>query len=237
LARIQLCGRLVVELGGSRVEDRLPGRQGRLLFVFLAVNRLRSLTRDELVAALWPDGRDGGLAPLLSKLRRVVPLSGRSEVRLALPTDVWIDLEAAREAVHRAESAVARGDWAEAWAPARVAIHTGARGFLPGEDAPWVDAVRRELEDVRVRGLEAAAEAGLALGGAELAGAKRSARTLVELEPYRESGYRYLMQALAREGNRAEALALYERLRILLRDELGAAPAPETQALHRSLLG
>jgi SARP family transcriptional regulator, regulator of embCAB operon len=237
LARIQLCGRLVVELDGRRVEERLPGRQGRLLFVFLAVNRLRPMTRDELVAALWPDGRDGGLAPLLSKLRHVVPLSGRGAVRLSLPADAWIDLEAAREAVHRAESAVALGDWAEAWAPARVAIHTGARGFLPGEDVPWADAVRRELEDLRVRALEAAAEAGLALGGAELAGAKRSARTLVELEPYRDSGYRFLMQALALEGNRAEALALYERLRTLLRDELGAAPAPETQALHRLLLG
>lgn len=227
----------MVELGGSRVEHRLPGRQGRLLFVFLAVNRLRPMTRDELVEALWPDGRDGGLAPLLSKLRHVVPLSGRGEVHLSLPADAWIDLEAAREAVHRAESAVALGDWAEAWAPARVAIHTGARGFLPGEDAPWADAVRRELEDLRVRALEAAAQAGLELGGAELAGAKRSARTLVELEPYRESGYRFLMQALAAEGNRAEALALYEGLRTLLRDELGASPAPETQALHRSLLG
>jgi DNA-binding SARP family transcriptional activator len=160
LARIQLCGRLVVELGGSRVEDRLPGRQGRLLFVFLAVNRLRALTREELVEALWPDGRDGGLTPLLSKLRRVVPLSARGDVRLSLPADCWIDLEAAREAVHRAESAVARGDWVGAWAPARVAIHTAARGFLPGEDLPWVDVVRRELEDLRVRALEAAAEVG-----------------------------------------------------------------------------
>jgi hypothetical protein len=50
--------------------------------------------------------------------------------------------------------------------------------------------VRRELEDLRLRALEAAAEAGPALGGAELDGAKRSARTLDELEPYRESGYR-----------------------------------------------
>jgi SARP family transcriptional regulator, regulator of embCAB operon len=60
----------------------------------------------------------------------------------------------------------------------------------PGEDLSWADAVRRELEDLRLRALEAAAEAGLALGGAELDGAKRSARRLVELEPYRESGYR-----------------------------------------------
>ena len=33
-------------------------------------------TREEVIEALWPDGRDGGLAPLLSKVRRVVPLDG-----------------------------------------------------------------------------------------------------------------------------------------------------------------
>jgi DNA-binding SARP family transcriptional activator len=70
---VQLCGRLSFELEGERVEERLPGRQGRLLFAFLAANRNRTLTRAELLDALWPDGRDGGLAPLLSKLRRIVP--------------------------------------------------------------------------------------------------------------------------------------------------------------------
>jgi len=40
-ARVQLCGRLVVELDGERVEDKLPGRQGRVLFAYLATNRLR----------------------------------------------------------------------------------------------------------------------------------------------------------------------------------------------------
>ena len=39
------------------------------------------------------------------------------------------------------------------------------------------------------------------------------------------------------QGSRAEALQLYERLRTLLRDELGAAPSRATQELHRALLG
>ncbi len=236
MARIQLCGRLVVELGGSRVEDALPGRQGRLLFAFLALNRLRTLTRDELVEALWPGARDGGLAPLLSKLRRVVPLEGRGAVRLALD-DAWIDLEAAREAVHRAESAVSRGDWAAAWGPSRVSIHTANRGFLPGEELPWVEDVRRELAELRVRALECGAEAGLGLGGPELDGAGRCARALIASVPYRESGHRFLMRILEAEGNRAEALRVYEELRRRLRDDLGAAPSPPTQELHRALLG
>ena len=53
-AKIQLCGRLVVLIDGQRLEDRLPGRQGRRLFAFLVVNRHRTLTRAQLLDALWP---------------------------------------------------------------------------------------------------------------------------------------------------------------------------------------
>jgi len=51
--RIQLCGRFVVELEGRRVDSSLPGRQGRLLLAFLALNRNRPVTRSELVDAVW----------------------------------------------------------------------------------------------------------------------------------------------------------------------------------------
>ena len=44
------------------------------------------------------------------------------------------------------------------------------------------------------------------------------------------------MIALAAEGNVAEALNVYDALRLRLRDDLGAAPSPETQELHRVLL-
>jgi DNA-binding response OmpR family regulator len=51
--RVQLCGALAVEVCGRRVEAALPGRQGRLLFAYLAVNRQRAVTRDELADAVW----------------------------------------------------------------------------------------------------------------------------------------------------------------------------------------
>ena len=36
-ARIQLCGRFVVDIDGSRIEDSLPGRRGRVLFAYLVL--------------------------------------------------------------------------------------------------------------------------------------------------------------------------------------------------------
>ena len=87
-----------------------------------------------------------------------------------------------------------------------------------------------------VRAHECVAASGLELGATEFDSVKRSGRALIELTPYRESGYRFLMEALRREGNSAEALSVYDRLRLLLRDDLGAAPSAQTQELHRNLL-
>ncbi|HEV7133223.1 MAG TPA: BTAD domain-containing putative transcriptional regulator [Gaiellaceae bacterium] len=232
--KIQLCGALAIVVDGTRVEDRLPGRQGRLLAAYLTLNRLRAVTRDELVEALWPDGRDGGLAPLLSKLRRVLPIDG---ARLTLPGRSWVDVEAVADAVHRAESAIAQGAFARAWGPAQVALFAASRPLLPGEDTTWLGDERRRLAELRLRALEAYGAATLGVGGTELAAAVRAGRKLCAQEPYRESGWRILISALAAEGNVAEALREYERLRVLLREELGIAPSSPTQELHRALLG
>jgi peptide/nickel transport system substrate-binding protein len=62
------------------------------------------------------------------------------------------------------------------------------------------------------------------------------AQQAIELEPFRETGYRLLMEAHAADGNRAEALRVYERCRRLLADELGAYPSPETESVYQRLL-
>jgi DNA-binding SARP family transcriptional activator len=242
--RIQLCGRVLARIDDHRMEEALPGHQGRLLFVFLVLHRQRESSRPELIETLWPEAApasaDAGLSALLSKLRRAVGaerLAGRSNVRLVLPPDAWVDLEAATEAIHRAEAAVAASDWTAAWGPARVAQHIAVRGFLPGEEAAWVEQQRRRVEDLYVRSLELSSLASLRIGGAELDTAERAARSLVEHAPFRETGYRLLMEVLAARGNPAESLLVYEGLRSRLRDELGTSPSRETQELHRALLG
>jgi SARP family transcriptional regulator, regulator of embCAB operon len=241
--RIQICGRLTIEQNGQRLETDLPGRQGRLLFTYLAVNRHRPASRDELAEALWrepdPAAVDARLNPLLSKLRRIFgpdALEGRSTLCLRLPA-AWIDLEAAVEAIHRAESAVVQSEWTRAWGPVLTALFVAERSFLPGEDAPWIDEVRRQLENIHLRALEAYAATELGIAGTELGGAVRAGRQLVHLAPLRESGYRYLMDALAAEGNLAEALHVYGQLSDCLREQLGVSPSPSTREVYERILG
>src|SRR6185503_707221 len=209
----------------------------------LALNRERPVARDELIGALWP-GRppadpDEALSALLSKVRAVLGrdvLTGRRDLALALPADAVIDVEQARLACERSRGALAAGEHAAAWEAASAAAAIAARGFLPGHDTPWVEERRTELADLRLRALEIQARAGVALGGARADSAERAALELVREAPLREAGHRLLMEALAARGEAAEALAAYERLRVLLRDELGTAPGEAVRALHERLL-
>jgi SARP family transcriptional regulator, regulator of embCAB operon len=241
--KIQLCGRLAVELGGDRIEGLLPGAKGRLLFAYLVLNRSRRLDRDQLITAVYGEDATLDHQPrlnvLLSKLRAATGsdlIKGRSEIEFVLPADGFVDAEAALEAVHRAESHAAAEEWARTWGPAGVAYHVASRPLLQGVDRPWLDQWRRRLDDVKVRGLECLAAARLGLGAPTLAQAEDCGRQLIELAPYRETGHRILMEALERRGNVAEALLVYDRLRVLLRDELGIPPSPAVQAVYRRLL-
>ena len=238
--RIQLCGQVTVEVAATRKETTLPGRQGRILLAYMVLRRHDPLPRDELSFALWgdqpPRAAESALAALLSKLRRTlapVPIDG---TRIMLPADAWVDLEAAREAIHRAESALVRGADPVAWAAAQTSLFVARRPFLADDDRPWIDDVRNELQTIRLRALEAYADAALRLGGTEYATAERASRELVGLAPYRESAYRLLMCALVARGNDAEAMRVYDSLMRRLRDDLGVRPSHASQALHADLL-
>ena len=201
------------------------------------------MSRSALLTAGWgedaPVEARNALTVLLSKLRHGLGpdhVVGRTGIELMLPRATFVDVEAALEGAHRAESCIAEGRWAQAWGPAGIAYHVGTRPFLTGLEAPWIDQWRRRLDEVRLRGLECFAAASLGLGGPALAQAEERAKMMTELAPYRESGHRILMEALERRGNVAEALRAYERLRVLLREELGIAPSPTLQAVHQRLL-
>jgi DNA-binding SARP family transcriptional activator len=239
----QLCGRLAVRVEGERVEERVPGRRGRLALGYLVRHRHRPVTRDELVEAVWfdepPDDAGAVLRPLLSRLRGALgadTLPGGSELRLSLPAGAFIDVEAADSAVHDAEALAARGDLHAAYGPGHVAQYIGARPLLAGIEAPWLAEWRAQHEDVYLRSLECCAEIELGIGGMELVAGERAARKLMALAPFRETGHRLVLELLAARGEHAEALRVFDAYRCLLRDELGTAPAARIAAVHERLL-
>jgi DNA-binding SARP family transcriptional activator/tetratricopeptide (TPR) repeat protein len=240
---IRLCGGLALEIDGRQQAGTLPGGQAGSLLCYLIASDERAADRDEMIDVIWPERppRDpqAALRPILSRLRRAIApatLEGRERLRLALPEPVWVDVEQATRAVENARAAAKTADWESAADESGAALELLRPGFLPGHQGDWVDARRRELREFELEALEWQARSALALGGDELGAAERASRELIARSPYRETGHRFLMEALAGSGNVAEALRAYEDLRVLLREELGATPAPEVQALHQRLL-
>ncbi len=242
-ARIQLCGRLKVDIEGEHVTPLLRGRQGRVLLAYLVLKNGEPATRQELISAIWPEAvpvdPSAALRTQLSHLRQALgpdAVAGRETIELRLPEGTWVDLLAAHRSLDIAAAALAAEDWHDAWVHGHIALNVAGRPFLSGFDAPWVREIRDEMAELELRAREMIARAGIGLGGSELAVAERSARALIRAAPFRETGYLYLMEALASSGKTAEALRTYDEVRRLLNMELGSAPGAELQALHRRLL-
>jgi len=247
MVRVYLAGGVAVEAGRHLVtESELPGRQGRLLFAVLAAEHRRAVPREELSEILWdetpPPSWDTALRALVSKLRTAVREAlGANAVesafgcyQLQLPSSPWIDLEAAADAIHRAEALVLERRISEAAGWAGPAWAISGRPFLPGEEGAWIDRQRDRLRDIRIRALCCLAE--ISTAGGEPTLAARDAAEAVQLDPFGERAHRLLMRAHAAAGDRAAALQAYERLRRLLADELGADPSPETHAVYLEIL-
>lgn len=247
--RIYLTGGVTIEHGSVLVEERhLAGRQGRLALAYLVARRHATVGRDELAEVIWPDRQppeaEVAFSAILSKLRGVLRKAGLADgstldvrlgaVTLRLPSDVWIDIEAASNAIDEAEGAMRTGDAARAWGCANVGVSIARRPFLPQEEAPWIEAERGRLRAWLARGLQCLAAHSAVRGEASLG--VQYASELIVLEPFRETGYQQLMRLHALAGNRAEALRVFARCRELLREELGTSPSPQTEAVYLEIL-
>ena len=231
-ARIRLCGPLAVEIGGREIA--LRGRQARLSSPTWRGTVQRPVARDELIELLWPrdapaePGRRAQRAALEAPRRRSAPgtLEGRRELTLALP-DRRVDRRRGRPRRPRARRGRLRARRLGGGLPRRPRRARRHRRAVPARARPPVGrgAPPRASRSCACARSSASAAPALELGGSGIGAAERCRRARSSTSaPFRESGHRLLMEALAARGDVAEALRAYEDLRVRLRDELGTAP-------------
>ena len=240
--RVFVAGGIALRAADGTVvgERAFAGRQARRLFVRLAASHgpiAQEDLADDLWGTDWPPAWAVALRALVSKLRATLAAAGVSggivsrdgAYELRLPGDAWLDLDAAADAIHRAETSLHGGSLADAcgWALAARAIAT--RPLLPGEDGDWLDDLRLRLADVRLRALECLGEIWLANG--DPVAAARDAREAIGVDPFRETAHRLLIRAHLAAGERGAAVRAFQALSEGLARELGVAPSPETAAL------
>ncbi|MCW2846133.1 MAG: hypothetical protein JWR90_107 [Marmoricola sp.] len=187
--------------------------------------------RSYVSGVLWPECSDqhafGNLRATLSRLRRR-NLTGLLDT---YDRSLWLDPGVAVDARELADTAteVLDGAYSE---PRRHTLHrlTG-EDLLMGWYDDWVLIEREQLRHLRLHALETLS--GQFLNSHDAASAVEAGLAAVTIEPLRESAHRALIRAYLAEGNKAEALKQYARLRHLIKAEFDAEPS----ALVTDLLG
>ena len=217
---------------GGRPLPPLRYRKDLWLLALLALRAGRDTPRDWLAVTLWPDADESqalyNLRRSLSHLRRAL---GAEAARLLSPTPrtVRLDLTGAFADVVAFDQAI-ETEATEDELECAVALYRGP--LLADCPDEWVIPERNAREQAYFGALERLAHRLAAQGEPAAA---RPLRLLIGADPYRESAYCALMQALSQSGDRAALGQVYQSLRVLLRRDLNADPAPETQALYRRL--
>lgn len=239
--------RLSVRLLGS-VELCVDGRAApvsglrrKAVLAALALQAGEVVATDRLIGMVWGEGG----APLraintlqshISYLRRMMggpnAIVARRPGYLLAPEQVTIDAFEAEELVRQG---LRESD------PARVRARLGeALAFWRGPSLadlaglPFFDEQAGRLDGVRWSAVRAETAARLELG--EHGALVPELEVLTKEQPFDEELHAQLMLALYRSNRQAEALAIYQRLRRALADELGVEPGPALRELESAIL-
>lgn len=243
--RVHSLGRFHVEHGGQIClhADSRP-RKAVTLVTYLMSQPGQAAPKAEVLALLWPgtpsDLQATSLRALHHRLRGALGLPaplrvGPTQVTLLLGPGDWWDVVEFRAWLAEGDRWRLAGDTARA-----LDAYAAGVGLYGGDylvevvEAPWAGALRAHLRGEWLGALGKVAH----LHGLRGARGEQEAalRRLLQADPVREPEARALMEVLARQGRRGEALALYHTLDERLRTTLQVSPAPETQALAARIM-
>jgi DNA-binding SARP family transcriptional activator len=229
---------------GETPVDVPKGRQ-RVLLAALMLQAGKPVTADALAEVVWDGSPPSGAAITLRshvlRLRRVLgpragarvltrPAgylleAGNDEVDVLRFRCLCRDGSAAAQAGSWERSLELLGEALDLWRGAPLADVPSEQ--LRREEARGLEALRLQAEEWRL-------DAALHLGGhADLV---PRLQALTAQHPLREHFHSQLMLALYRSGRQAEAMAVYQRARDLLVEELGTEPGPELSEMHQRIL-
>lgn len=232
MLKLRLLGNAGLESASSSIAARAVQPRRLALLAILGLAPRRSVSRDKLVAMLWPESDSEQARHLLSvaiyELRKAlgetVITSARDDVTLS--SDLTID-------VAQFEQAIASSDY-----QAAVDLYTGP--FLDGfhiSDAAdferWSDGERNYLARRYAEALEKLAHQHAQNG--DQGAALQAWRKLVAHDPYNARAVCGLMLALEASGDRAGALQQARAHAALLQEEFGAQPDADVEALAARL--
>jgi DNA-binding SARP family transcriptional activator len=243
LLTVRMLGAFELTIDGHRVTD-WRGQRTQSLMQFLAAHRHRSVPRDELIMAVWPDtDEDGGrhrLHQAVYELRRSLHSvdPGRSPIvcgdggyRLDDELSVWVDTEEFDDLGSAASRCLAarRPDEAVEFGQQALLLYRGDfLGQVTGAD--WATAERNRL---RARFVQLSIHVGELLAGrGDHAGALAVIDPVLGLEPWNEDATVIKMNCHAGSGAQSLALVAYRSCAEALNCEFGIAPAAQTSRVY-----
>jgi len=221
---LTLLGDFRADIDGRPV-PRDAWRQGRAaaLIKVLALAPRHRLTRDDVIEALWP-----GVSPEAGgvNVRKAVhfarrALGGEAAIAVRAGTiELWPDGTVTTDVEQFDVASTSAGSGGDARA-FREAVDLYAGDLLPDDrDESWSEDRRRALREMYLRMLR---------------GAGLWSRVL-EVDATDEEAHRELIRGYLDAGNRQAAIRQFERLREVLREELGVGPDPLSVALYEQVL-
>ena len=222
-------GPIELSVDGGPAPPELLWRKHLALLVYLARSPRRGRSREHLIGLLWGDRNEAAARHSLSEaLRAIRHHAGEGSVEATVgqvrlgPASVQLDVD-------RLEELAAAGDW-----PAAAELVSGEflEGFALAEASEFEDWLAAERELWGRRGVEvlvSCAEAHAQVGKVEEAFG--FAGRALGLQPTSESAFRCALRCRSLAGDRAGALALFERYHSRLAEEVGVEPSEETRLL------
>lgn len=218
------------------------------ILCYIASRRNHRAPKDSLVELFWPDADADTIAknfhPMISHVRKALNrdqvikkdfILYREGAYLLNPQYRYqIDAEEFGRLISDSREKRQSGDPEAAAQMTAEAVGLYRGDFLEELYYDWTEELRSYYRDLYLEALKDLAGYNAERGNHELV--IRYGQTILQRDAYREDVHCQVMEAYVLMGNRAAAIDQFDKLRKMLRSELGVAPLPATVSKYTSLI-